>query len=241
MTEEKYPNILPVILAGGAGERLRSVIGEHQKVMAFVGGRPFLSYVLDQICDAGFRKVLLSVGYRSEEIENYFGKSYRDLQLSYIKEENPLGTGGALVFAAAATDRENLLVLNGDSICELDLPSFIEPWEDRDFHVVAAACESGEARYGRILIDEIGHVTGFHEKAAEGLSPWVNAGVYLIKRRLFCDRVPGEPVSLEQELFPIWIRGGKFFAQPVEGSFFDIGVPEGLKIFSNIVEGLGLK
>ncbi len=238
----KIPNpacITPVILAGGSGERLRPILGEHQKVMAFVGGRPFLSYVLDQIQEAGFTEVILSVGYRAEEIQNYFGNTYRELKIRYEMEMMPLGTGGALAGAAKICSTEHLLVMNGDSLCEIDFGTFVSDWIERDYDLVMAVAHSDEERYGRVAFDDHGKVQSFQEKSSQVNSPWVNAGVYLLRREIFQEVPAVYPVSLEKHLFPDWISK-RFFAQPVDGHFYDIGTPEGLKTFGAILDRVGI-
>ena len=106
-----------VLLAGGAGSRLRSVIDDRPKVLAEVCGRPFLEYLLDQRVKWRIRDVVLCTGYLAEQIEAYFGMTYRSLRLRYSREIIPLGTAGALRLALPLVRSDTVLVLNGDSFC----------------------------------------------------------------------------------------------------------------------------
>jgi CTP:molybdopterin cytidylyltransferase MocA len=109
-----------IILAGGLGTRLASVTGGAPKVLADVGGRPFLSYLLDDLVTSGAARVILAVGHRSEEVISQFGSSYRTLPLSYVVERQLLGTGGAILNAMSALSGIDALVLNGDTWVRVD-------------------------------------------------------------------------------------------------------------------------
>ena len=121
-----------VVLAGGLGTRLRAAVRDRPKGLAQIGGRPFLAYLLDQLDSAGVRKTVLCTGYLGEEVKETFGGEYRGLQLAYSQERSPLGTGGALRLAVPLLASDPVLVLNGDSYCEADLPAF------RDWHARTA-------------------------------------------------------------------------------------------------------
>ena len=105
----------PIILAGGLGTRLRSVVKDRPKVMADINGRPFLELILDQLNEDNFKKVYLLIGYKGEIIRNHFGENYKNLKISYIFERELLGTGGAIKNAAKNLYFDKLLVLNGDT------------------------------------------------------------------------------------------------------------------------------
>ena len=127
-----------VVLCGGLGTRLRSVVADRPKVQAEVLGRPFISYLFDQIAVAGVRRVILASGYRGEQLKHEFGERYHFtkggpavLELLYSQETEPLGTGGALRQAAQFAPKSTLLVLNGDSFCEADLGAFLKTHQER--------------------------------------------------------------------------------------------------------------
>src|SRR5690349_11400865 len=107
-----------VILAGGVGSRLRSVVSDRPKVLAPIRNRPFLSYLLDTLEDAGLSEVVLCTGYMASLVEETFGPNYGRMRITYSRELTPLGTGGALRAALASIETHSVLVLNGDSYCE---------------------------------------------------------------------------------------------------------------------------
>src|SRR5437870_1488543 len=119
-------NVGAVVLAGGMGTRLRSVVADRPKVLAPVAGRPFLTYLLDQIAGAGIERVVLSTGHLAEQFASVIGDHYRSIQIVYAHEERPLGTGGAIRFACGFTDADQILVMNGDSYCDTDLSAYID-------------------------------------------------------------------------------------------------------------------
>ena len=106
-----------VVLAGGMGTRLRSVVADRPKVLAPVAGRPFLTYLLDQIADAGVERVVLSTGHMAEQFADAIGDHYRNMSITYAQEEQPLGTGGAIRFACGFTDADH--VTDSISICSI--------------------------------------------------------------------------------------------------------------------------
>ena len=112
------------ILAGGLGTRLRPAVADRPKVMADVGGRPFLMRWLDCLAEQGFQRVVLCTGHRAEQVRAGLGTRHRGLTMRYSVEREPLGTGGALRHALAELNSETVLVLNGDSFCQTDLPAF---------------------------------------------------------------------------------------------------------------------
>ncbi|HEX4147677.1 MAG TPA: nucleotidyltransferase family protein [Pirellulales bacterium] len=214
------------ILAGGLGTRLRSVVSDRPKPLAKVAGRPFLAYQLDQLSAAGFRRVVFCTGYLGQQVQEAFGTMYERIELAYSMEPAPLGTAGAIRFALPLLASPQVLVMNGDSYCDADLADF---WR---FHRQRQAAASillthvdDTARYGQVLIGSDERVSAFREKSAVAGAGWINAGIYLVERRLL-DAVPaGRAVSLEREIFPDWV-GGAFYAQCCRAALLDIGTPE---------------
>ena len=213
------------VLAGGLGTRLRTVLSDRPKVLAPVAGRHFLAYLLDQLADAGFTEVVLCTGYLGEQVKGAFGAHWRKLHLRYSQEPQPMGTAGALRHALELLSSDDVLVLNGDSYCDVDLGSLI------DFHVSSGAGSTltltevpDITRYGAVDCDYDGAIRGFREKGSAGPG-LMNAGVYVLSHRMIESVPAGLPVSLERDCFPHWVgkglrgyRGGK--------RFLDIGIPE---------------
>jgi D-glycero-alpha-D-manno-heptose 1-phosphate guanylyltransferase len=214
-----------VVLAGGMGTRLRTVVADRPKVLAPVAGRPFLTYLLDQIADAGIQRVMLSTGHLAEQFATVIGDRYRNIQIVYAHEEQPLGTGGAIRFACGFTDAEQILVMNGDSYCDANLSSYID-WHVDGRHDVSLmlAKVDDTSRYGMVEIETGGRITAFIEKRPENTAGYINAGVYLLRRTML-DQFPVGPSSLERDVFPVWLRERTIMGWVTEGEFIDIGIP----------------
>lgn len=214
------------ILAGGLGTRLRPVVYDRPKVLAPLHGRPYIAYLLDQLADAGLRTAVLCTGDRGEQVRAALGRQHGPLQLSYSQEQTPLGTAGALRLALQDLPHSTWLVLNGDSYCEVDLPSFFaEHCERRALASIVLAHVADTRRYGRVQLADDGSAARFEEKAASSGPGWINAGIYLLHRTLL-EGIPTEQaVSIEREMFPAWIGNG-LFGHRCSGRFLDIGTPE---------------
>jgi NDP-sugar pyrophosphorylase family protein len=216
---------IAAILVGGMGTRLRSVVADRPKVLALVHGRPFLSYLLDQVATAGLRDVVLCTGYLGERVEAEFGSAYRGLRLTYSQEATPLGTAGALRLALPFFKSDTVLALNGDSFCEADLAAF-SAWHC-DHAAVATLFLThvpDTARYGNVRLGPEGQILDFVEKDEAGGPGWINAGIYLLRRQMLQTIPAGQAVSIERETFPAWIGRGLCGYQG-DGPFLDIGTP----------------
>lgn len=215
-----------IVLAGGLGMRLRSVIEDRPKVLAEVAGRPFLEYLLDQLFHGGIREAILCTGYLGERIKSEYGEFYKTIRLRYSQEPSPLGTGGALRFALPVFKSDTLLVMNGDSYCKVDIRRFWEWHRLKGSDATLLLVKSNDAqRYGSVQTDAGARVVSFVEKREAAGSGLINAGIYLITRSLL-ELIPADkPVSLEREIFPSWI-GKNFYGYQTPGPFLDIGTPE---------------
>ena len=223
-------SVTAIILAGGLGTRLRSIIADRPKPLAEIRGRPFLAYLLDQLIASGVNLVVLSTGYFGEQVRAAFGDSYGSLRLLYSQEASPLGTAGALRLALSLFDSDPVLVMNGDSFFEADLTTFWEWHCARTADATLLLAEASDTkRYGRVHVDDAGLVLGFEEKNHNGGAGWINAGVYLLTRRLVETIPANRAVSLEREMFPSWIGRG-LYGYRSKGRFLDIGTPESLAV-----------
>lgn len=214
-----------IVLAGGLGTRLRSVVTDLPKPMAPVAGRPFLAWILDRLSHAGFGRVVLAVGYRHEIIEQKFGRAWRGVELHYSVEAQPLGTGGAIRLAADRTDARPVFVLNGDTFLGLDYRAMLQAHLQGRERMSLAACRVHDAgRYGALALLD-GHVRGFLERGRAGPGV-INGGTYLLSQSVL-DRIPhGAPFSFEQQLLVPEVGAIRPAAFVTEGLFVDIGVPE---------------
>lgn len=217
--------VTAVILAGGLGTRLRPVVSDRPKALADVGGRPFLSYLLDQLAGAGVRRVVLCTGYRGEMVRAAYGDVYRGLRLVHSRESSPLGTGGALGLAVPLLRSNMVLVLNGDSFCGASLQRFwVRHRGSGGAGALVLTRVPDTSRYGRVVCRG-GRVDRFEEKDGQGGPGWVNAGVYLLSRRVVAAIPAGRAVSLEKEVLPGLIAEG-LYGYRSRGRFVDIGTPD---------------
>ncbi len=215
-----------VILAGGLGTRLRSVVADRPKVLAEIHGRPFLLYLLDQLAVAGVNSVVLCSGFLGEQIEELFGNSYGSMSLLFSHETSPLGTGGALRCALPLLESETLLVMNGDSFCHVDFSAFYTRHYEHDAEATILLTEVPDtSRYGQIRLHADGSVLSFEEKGGRRERGWINAGLYFLSRQLLLTIPEKRFVSLEKEIFPAWIER-RFYGYQTQGAFLDIGTPE---------------
>lgn len=217
---------LAIVLAGGFGTRLQSVVADVPKPMAPVNGRPFLEILLDHLHAQGVPQVWLATGYKHEVIEGHFGSDYRGLPLRYSVEREPLGTGGAILQALGSAGVDRAFVLNGDTHCPVDLSALYGR------HLATAAlltlslvAVEDAGRFGRVETDAEGRVTAFREKAPGGGPGWINAGVYAVERALF-ESAPSRPrFSFETEVMQPAADHLPVFALPTQAPFIDIGIP----------------
>jgi D-glycero-alpha-D-manno-heptose 1-phosphate guanylyltransferase len=218
-------NMTAVILAGGLGTRLRSVVPDKPKVLAVIGGRPFIEYLLDRLGQEGIQSVVLCTGYMGDQIQVRLGTAYNKIALHYSREPHPLGTGGALRLALPMLESDTVLVLNGDSYCGARLNEFIVWHAERQSHATILLTKTEDTRrYGRVQIDDKGRILQFMEKTDTQGPGWINAGIYLVKREMIESIGTGRAVSIEREVFPDWIgRGLHGFRS--EGRLWDIGLP----------------
>jgi NDP-sugar pyrophosphorylase family protein len=227
-----------IVLAGGLGTRLRAVVGDRPKVLALVGGRPFLSYLLDQIAAAGIERTVLCTGYRGDLVRDAFGDRYGAMRLEYSLEDAPAGTAGALRLAAPRVASSEVLVLNGDSYCRVDLLDLWDWHHVRPAHATLVLTSVADGRrFGRVEFGGDGRVLRFSEKSEAPGPCWINGGIYLLHAALL-SRIPaGRSVSLESEIFPRWLGRG-LYGYPSFGGFIDIGTPESFSAADAFVDGL---
>jgi NDP-sugar pyrophosphorylase family protein len=216
-----------LILAGGLGTRLRAVVADRPKPMAEVAGRPFITFVLDHLVRHGFTRAVLCLGHMGDLVPPVLGRQYGPLELAYSFEQTPLGTGGALRNAAPLVGENDVLAMNGDSFCDIDLDAL-----DRAHRACGAAVTlaalwlTDRHRSGALTVDDSGRVVGFESRPAIPTPGLINAGVYMLRRDVLNMMPPGRKVSLEDELFPALVERKELFAWQVNGRFIDIGTPE---------------
>jgi NDP-sugar pyrophosphorylase family protein len=225
-TVGEFAEVTAAILAGGLGTRLRSAVSGCPKGLARVGKRPFLAYLFDQLLAAGTRDVVVCTGYLGDQIPRLFGESYGTLRLSYSRELGSLGTAGALRLALPLLKSNPVLVMNGDSYCDVNLREFwIWHGKRRAEATLLLATISDPERFGQVQIDGDGKVIAFKEKDGFVGSGRINAGIYLLSQNLLAEIPVNRAVSLEREIFPHWVGRG-LYGFHSETRFIDIGTPE---------------
>src|SRR5438105_1940963 len=191
-----------LILAGGAGTRLRTVLTGLNKPMAPVAGRPFLEYLLLQLKKHGIDEVTLCVGYKADLIQAYFGRGDRwGMQVSYFYETDFRGTAGALKLAEDLLHEDDFFVMNGDSLFAIELCTLMHYHRKMKATATLAHVDDTQ-RYGMVGVGELGRIVSFIEKRAGNREGLINGGVYVFAREVL-DFIPGgKLVSLEQDILP---------------------------------------
>ncbi len=215
-----------IILAGGQGTRLRSEVADIPKSMAPIYGKPFLEYQMEYLYTQGVRSVVMSVGYLAEYIIDHFGAEYRDMTITYAIEKEPLGTGGAIAYAMEYIQEEDAIIVNGDSLFEVDIAEMMSQHKNNRADVsIALKPMQDFDRYGIVQTDESGRVTDFKEKqfAQKGN---INGGLYIFSKNIWDGTSLSSKFSLENDFFTPYIKDKKFYAYISEAYFLDIGIPE---------------
>lgn len=232
-----------ILLCGGLGTRLRSVVSDRPKPMADIAGKPFLHYLVKMLSESGVKHLIFALGYMGEQIEAYFqsGEEY-GLSISYSYEDSPLGTGGAIRNALSKVSGENVLVLNADTYFHTDYESLLrEQIKNKAAMTIASRKIEDISRYGAILKDESGRILRWNEKMssdqAEAPCPGeINGGIYVMQKSLI-EKIPEGKQSLENDCIPAWLEDGLYLqAIPSDGYFMDIGIPEDYAQFREDVE-----
>jgi D-glycero-alpha-D-manno-heptose 1-phosphate guanylyltransferase len=217
-----------IILAGGMGTRLQGVVNNVPKPMAPIQGKPFLDYLLKWITDYPVSKIIFSVGHKADVIKEHYGNVFNSIPVSYAEENQPLGTGGAILNALKYTIGDNVLIVNGDTYFPINLTLF------RDFHIATESNLSVALkemvdfeRYGTVSL-AIDTVVGFKEKQPleKGL---INGGIYFLKREFLTAMQLPVKFSFEQEVLEKEAATGNLKATIFNDTFIDIGVPEDYK------------
>lgn len=223
-----------ILLAGGLGTRLRSVVSDRPKPMALIEDKPFMEYVVHELSRYGVTDIIFAVGYKGSMVEEYFGDGSKfmlpdgngHLKIRYAYEEELLGTAGAIKNAAALVTEDIFFVLNADTFYQIDYGRLTRLVQVENLEMALVVREVPDiSRYGQALLEDH-RLIGFNEKTTEVRPGTINGGVYLMQRSLLVD-IPEGKVSLENEMIPKWLSQGRALGGFVnDGYFIDIGVPE---------------
>lgn len=214
-----------IILAGGLGTRLQSVVSNVPKCMAEVAGKPFLSYLFDYLQKNDFDHVILALGYKSEIVLQWLDGVIYPFSVSYVIEEDPLGTGGAIKLAFGKVQGDKSFVFNGDTFFEIDTDNLLE-FHKKNNAVISLALKPmlDFDRYGSVDLDEEQRIIRFNEKqhCKKGL---INGGVYIINKELFARLGLPEKFSFEKDILEAHLLDILVYGCQQDRYFIDIGIP----------------
>lgn len=216
-----------IILAGGTGSRLRSVVSDRPKPLALVNKKPFLLYLLTYLKAQGLQHFIFALGYRHQMIQDFLAGFLQPDEYSCVVEEEPLGTGGGIRLACERAIDDHVLICNGDTFFKVDVRHLYE------FHrTTGADCSlalkpmNNFDRYGSVFCAADHRISEFREKefSTSGL---INGGVYVLKRNALLNEELPRKFSFEKDYLETQVAaGGKIFGTVQDGFFIDIGVPE---------------
>jgi NDP-sugar pyrophosphorylase family protein len=232
-------NLPAIILVGGQGTRLRSIVNDRPKPLAAVMGRPFLEWIIRSLVYQGVSQFILATGYRGEMVRRHFGDGSRwGATISYSVEPQPLGTGGALRLAAERCSEEDFLVMNGDSLCNFSVERLVTCHREHSADATMWLLPMEDpSRYGGVELNDVGRVISFGEKTTGTRPSYMNAGIYTVSRRFVMRLEADRPISLEREVF------GKCSESSInaivgDGPFIDIGTPASYACAENVLHRL---
>ncbi len=224
---EPFPDV--IILAGGFGTRLKSIIKDIPKPMASIAGKPFLEWLINYLSGFNPNKIILGTGYKHEIIETHFGKQFKNIPVVYSIETDPLGTGGAIKKAFDLVETKNCLVLNGDTFFKINHSAFL------DFHLSAKSVFSlalkpvkNPSRYGTVEV--MGNsIKKFNEKKPDLTEGLINTGVYLMSKELFKHFPEKDNFSIETDFMELKTGEIDMKGFICDDYFIDIGIPDDYK------------
>jgi D-glycero-alpha-D-manno-heptose 1-phosphate guanylyltransferase len=227
-----------LILAGGLGTRLRSVVSDRPKPMADINGKPFLYYILNKLLKGTIKNIVLAVGYKHEIIEEYFGDGYGlNCDIEYSVEKELLGTGGAISNAKKFLLENEILILNGDTYFNIDFDSMLQFHRKNNSNFTMALRKVDDSsRYGSVEFDGDNRITNFVEKGVESTSSYINGGIYIVNNNIIQSLKENTKFSLEQETIPEILHNEGIYAFLSDEYFIDIGIPEDYERFCHDVK-----
>jgi mannose-1-phosphate guanylyltransferase len=232
-----------ILLVGGEGTRLRPLTETVPKPALTLVDRPFLAYMIEWLAGHGVDEVVLACGFLPDVLSNALsGEEERaGLRIRYVAEPEPLGTAGAIRYAADALGddlRSPFLALNGDVLTDLDLTALLRAHAERDARATLGLYPVEDAAaYGLVSCGPGGEVLEFVEKTGRAEPGEINAGMYALERSVLELVPPGRSVSIERDVFPRLVGAG-LHALRLEGYWMDIGTPERyLQASWDILEG----
>ena len=217
-----------LILCGGKGNRLKSIINNIPKPMVRINNKPFLDILITQYKKLGFDRFILCVGYKKEIIKKYYSDKKENIIFS--EEDVLLGTGGAIKNAEDKILSDNFIVINGDTFSSINLKKILKYHIDnKSIATIVLKRNKDKLDYGNVIIDKKNRIISFNEKMISTDS-YINCGIYFLNKSIFKYFPKGNIFSLERDIFPNLIVK-KYFGYITNTKFYDIGTPEKLKYF----------
>jgi NDP-sugar pyrophosphorylase family protein len=227
-TSKTTSEIDVLILCGGYGSRLQPLISDRPKGMALIGGRPFLDILVDELLRYGFRRIIFCVGHLKEQIIDHF-KSRNDADFLFSEETVPLGTGGAVENALSIVGSQSLLILNGDSFCQVNYSELVQFHTSKKSTATFVLTDPKERDDGGIvIIDKRSKVQLFLEKVKneQTCNGFINAGIYLLRSDSIKFKKINLPFSLEYDFFPALTKSKPCYGFVINSQLVDIGTPK---------------
>lgn len=226
-TDEGISGVDALILCGGLGTRLRPLISDRPKSLVPLGGKPLLDILVDELLRQGCRRIIFCVGHMQDQIVGHY-RGRHDAEYVFSSELSPLGTGGAVMNALPSVRGNTMLVMNGDSICDIDYGALLR------FHRTKQAAASlvvtlAQRKDGGLLsLDTDSRVTAFQEKPGENVAHgrYISAGVYMLQNDATNPMGRKPPFSLENDVFPALVAARQCYGMVVDSTVLDIGTPE---------------
>jgi D-glycero-alpha-D-manno-heptose 1-phosphate guanylyltransferase len=213
-----------IILAGGLGTRLKHVINDIPKPMAPINNKPFLEYLLNYLIIQGLNKFILSVCYKNDIIINHFGNNFKNCEIIYAIENEPLGTGGAIVNALNFVTGENVFIVNGDTFFAINFNELFNNFRDKNADIDIALRKMEKfSRYGSVKLDSKNKIIGFEEKKYKEHG-YINGGVCVLKKKIF-KNMP-DKFLFEKDFLEKYYKKHEFYGLEFNDYFIDIGIPE---------------
>jgi len=228
-----------LLLVGGLGTRLKSVVSDRPKPMALIHDKPFLEWLVLYLKKQGVRRVVFASGYLAEMIENHFGNGSRwGMEISYSVEEEPLGTGGALRLVKPKLIDDTFYMINGDTLFAADLAAMQKQHVEKSADLTLAMHHvEDNSRYGKVLL-EGDRILAFEEKPVNPVPSWINAGTFLMNTAILENLPDKKKFSFEIEVIPNLLNKGACFGIKQKAYFVDIGLPETYYSFADDIPGL---
>ena len=217
-----------IVLCGGLGTRLGLLTKDMPKPLLNVAGRPFISYVLDRLAQAGIKGFVLAAGFQWSKLHDYIGDEWKSIPVQYSVEAESLGTGGAIKKAFSNMDVHETIIVNGDTLFDINIQKFLHfAIANQSLACIALRKVEDCSRYGRVTVNSQGRIMSFGEKDLQG-EGFINGGVYYLRSNAL-DSIFLNSFSFEKAFLKGQHSREPIFGMPFDDYFIDIGIPSDLQ------------